>query len=115
MPFLVVLTSCVLIGVLAQTLKKRTGVLWGFLAFCATFPIWIFFAFAAAVTAPELFQGKDAAYTPYSVALLSSLAGGGIMVLIVLALPAISKCHHCAESIRRAAKVCKHCTRPLSA
>ncbi|MFC1621423.1 hypothetical protein ACFL2G_03865 [Candidatus Omnitrophota bacterium] len=120
MPLLIVVSTCIIIGIVAQKVKQRTGAFWGFFTFIAILPMWLFLQVALPVASPEMYIGKAGQLMYISIAVIVSIVVGIVMFLIILTLPNKSKtvdktkkCPYCAETVKIEAKICKHCDKEL--
>lgn len=80
-----ILAASVLVGILAQTVKRRTGAAWGLLTFCVCWLVYFVCAVVAAGS-PKL-QTADPETLTFALTLIATLTGGGAMSLIVATLP----------------------------
>ena len=78
------LLTCIMVGVLAQKQKKRTGAAWGFLTFVIYGITWVLLYFVMSGTEPDIIGGPDGML---SLAITVAIIVGGIMLLIVATLP----------------------------
>lgn len=111
--------SAVGVGIVAQVGKGHLGVLWAALTLVLEVGLAVLVVGSAFLHAPDLLGtwSGDAA-----VNLMVAGGGGLAMTLIVLTLPSrhgpekpkdTRPCPHCAEVIKQAAHVCRHCGRDV--
>lgn len=124
MTFVIFLAVSIIVGVVAQRAKNRTGAVWGFLALIMMCLIWVLCEVAIASDA-GLRANPNSEITAV---FISSVLGGGVLLGIIATLPkAIAvrpvqdsagktrTCPFCAELIKFESKVCRYCQRDLPA
>jgi hypothetical protein len=84
MTFIMMIVVSVVVGVLAQKWKARTGALWAFLSLAVMVPVWFVLYFGTSMTDASLYKRSEGWYA------LGILVSGGVgllMVLIIATLP----------------------------
>ena len=89
------LIAAVIVGVVAQTWKKRTGAFWAIATFVLELPAYFLLYFVAAWNSPNLYdpvKHPNSPWAPWLALALLVIGGiGGTMLLIVATLPKSKK------------------------
>ena len=85
--FIITAVVCVIIGILAQKLRGRTGAAWALITLVLATPVWWVFYFATAMSGPEALErySRDSGFEALTIFVMGGI--GALMVIVVITLP----------------------------